>query len=127
MGVPATVGGVSVEAWVQAPTSLLELVEVVGGEFVVKRVGGNPHHYLARRLAEEFERQWPGTVAVTPENWALRVRDGRVDLGRVPRRPRRRGRAADRPGVRRGARRGGGGRNTLGEMNAKRQPYRWGR
>ncbi|MFI5955331.1 hypothetical protein [Cryptosporangium sp. NPDC051539] len=35
-------------------------IEIVGGEFVVHHVGGNPHNHVARRLAEEFERQWPG-------------------------------------------------------------------
>jgi Uma2 family endonuclease len=50
---------------------------------VVKRVGGNPHHYLARRLAEELERQWPHVTAVAPGNWALQITDGQVQLGRV--------------------------------------------
>ncbi len=84
MSLPAVVGGVPLEAWAQAPASVLELIEVVGGEFVVKRVGGNPHHYLARRLAEELERQWPHVTVVAPGNWALQVTDGRVQLGRVP-------------------------------------------
>lgn len=51
---------------------------------MVKLVGGNPHHYLARGLAEEFERQWPSVTAVAPGNWALRIEDGRVQSGRVP-------------------------------------------
>jgi Uma2 family endonuclease len=127
VSVPATVGGVSVEAWVQAPTSLLQLVEVVGGEFVVKRVGGNPHHYLARRLAEEFERQWPGTVAVAPGNWGLRVHDGRVQLGRVPDVLVDGDALLTEPvfaGVPDAAVEVWSPSNTLGEMNAKRQEYR---
>jgi hypothetical protein len=56
---------------------------VVGGEPVARRVGGNRHHYLARRLAEEFERQWPDT-AVAPGHWVLQMTEGRVQLGRVP-------------------------------------------
>jgi Uma2 family endonuclease len=79
------VGGMPLEAWMQAPASVLEFVEVVAGEPVVKRVGGNPHHYLARRLAEEFERQWPNVTAVAPGHWALQMTEaGRVQLGRVP-------------------------------------------
>ena len=127
MSVPATVGGVSVEAWVQAPTSLLEVLEVVGGELVVKRVGGNPHHYLARRLAEEFERQWPGTVAVAPGNWALRVQDGRVQLGRVPDVLVDGDALLTEPvfvGVPDAAVEVWSPSNTLGEMNSKRQEYR---
>ena len=75
---------VPLERWLDRPPDAA-LVEVVRGELVVKLVGGNPHHYLARRLAEEFERQWPGTVATAPGNWALELtHDGRVVTGRMP-------------------------------------------
>ena len=57
MSTSAVRSGVTIGEWVAAPVSPLELLEVVAGKLVVKRVGGNPHHYLARRLAEEFERQ----------------------------------------------------------------------
>lgn len=77
--------GMSPDAWVSARTGLSESVEIVGGELVVKRLGGNPHHYVARRLAEEFERQWTGVAASSPGNWVLeRTPDGRIVLGRVP-------------------------------------------
>lgn len=71
--------------WVDADAGLNEFLEIVDGEFVVKRVGGNPHHYVARRFAHAFEEQWAGVVAGAPGNWALdSTADGRVVLGRVP-------------------------------------------
>ncbi len=74
--------GVREQEWLSAPG---QAVEVVGGALVVRRIGGNPHHYVARRLAELFERQWAGCTATAPGTWALeRDRDGRVLLGRVP-------------------------------------------
>lgn len=74
-----------VDAWLGAAVQTIGLLEVVNGAFVVKRVGGNPHHYLAGRLAQEFERQWPEAVATAPGNWALEITpDGRVVLGRMP-------------------------------------------
>lgn len=77
--------GVPPDAWVSAAVGFAESVEIVDGEFVVRRLGGNPHHYVARRLAEEFERQWPGVTASAPGNWALRrTADGQILLGRVP-------------------------------------------
>lgn len=52
---------------------------------MVGQIGGNPHHYVARRLAEQFERQWAGVTASAPGNWALhRDAVGRVQLGRIP-------------------------------------------
>jgi len=77
--------GVAPDVWISAMAGFAESVEVVNGEFVVRRVGGNPHHYVARRLAEEFERQWPGVTASAPANWALeRGVDGKILLGRIP-------------------------------------------
>lgn len=62
-----------------------ELFEVVDGLLVVKRVGGNPHRYLARRLAEELERQWPGAVATAPGQWAVQEgAAGVLTRGRLP-------------------------------------------
>lgn len=84
MGTPAT-RAVAVADWVAAERDLLEVVEVVDGEFVIKRLGGNPHHYIARRLAQAFEEQWRGAIATAPGNWALQLGvDGQVVLGRVP-------------------------------------------
>lgn len=77
--------GVSEAEWLGASAELDETVEVVGGELVAQKVGGNPHHYVAWRLAFEFERQWPDVRATAPGTWALeRSLDGRVLLGRIP-------------------------------------------
>lgn len=85
MSMSAPARGVAVGDWVSAQAGFGESVDVVGGELVVRRIGGNPHHYVARRLADEFERQWTGVTASAPGNWALeRTGDGRVVLGRVP-------------------------------------------
>ena len=85
MSIPLADRGITPDAWVAALAGMSELIEVVDGEFVIKRVGGNPHHYIARRLAQEFERQWPDVVATAPGNWALTTSsDGKVVLGRVP-------------------------------------------
>lgn len=76
-----------------ADAGLNEFWEIVDGGFVVKRVGGNPHHCVARRLAQAFEEQWAGVVAGAPGNWATgqlgnwaldSTADGRVVLGRIP-------------------------------------------
>jgi Uma2 family endonuclease len=85
MSVPATERGVSLEAWLSAEPGWLERIEVVDGELVVKRIGGNPHHQIARRLANEFERQWPEVSAAAPAYWAIQVNpDGNVITGRIP-------------------------------------------
>ena len=124
---PTAAQRVTVEAWVEASTSLLERVEVEHGELVVRRVGGNPHHYLARRLAEEFERQWSGVTAVAPGNWALRGQKDLVELGRVP------DVLVDGPsllvdpvffGTPDAVVEVWSPSNTLGEMNQKRREYR---
>lgn len=76
--------GVSVDAWLSAPVGFLEMVEVVDGAFVIKKVGGNPHHFIATSLLIEFERQW-GVVATAPGNWAVELApDGSVVRGRIP-------------------------------------------
>lgn len=85
MASPAAAPAVGVRAWLDEPRGVGQVLEVVGGVLVPRRVGGNPHHYLARRLAEEFETQWPGTTATAPGNWALALDPaGDVLLGRVP-------------------------------------------
>jgi Uma2 family endonuclease len=85
MSMPAPVRGVTIDEWLAAEPGWLEWVEVSNGEFVAKRLGGNPHHYLASRLSIEFERQWPGVVACPPANWAMVLADdGRVIRGRLP-------------------------------------------
>jgi Uma2 family endonuclease len=72
------------DAWLSAPAGFLELVEVVDGTFVIKKVGGNPHHYISISLVIEFERQW-GAVATAPGNWAVELApDGGVVRGRIP-------------------------------------------
>ena len=77
--------GATVDDWLAVLAHGDELVEVVDGVLVTKRVGGNPHHYLARRLAEEFERQWPGVIASAPGQWAVSRADTGVLLrGRLP-------------------------------------------
>ncbi|WP_432562028.1 Uma2 family endonuclease [Kineococcus sp. SYSU DK003] len=76
--------GVPVDTWLSAPAGFLEVVEVVDGVLVIKKVGGNPHHIIARRLADEFERQWD-VVATAPGNWAVEMApDGSVVRGRIP-------------------------------------------
>ena len=84
MTAPAAVG-TTTDGWLAALAHDDQLLEVVDGALVVKRVGGNPHHYLARRLAEEFERQWAGAVATAPGQWAVRVdHSGVLVRGRLP-------------------------------------------
>jgi Uma2 family endonuclease len=84
VSVPATGGGVTVDEWLAAEAGLLEYVEVLGGQFVIKRVGGNPHAQVARRLANAFEEQW-GVVAAAPGRWAVETTpDGRLLVGREP-------------------------------------------
>lgn len=85
MTVSAPLLGVSEEEWLGASAELGETTEVVGGELAAQKVGGNPHHYVAWRLAFAFEQQWPGVRATAPSVWALeRSPDGRVLLGRIP-------------------------------------------
>ena len=84
MSVPAVSLAVSQDAWLAEVARGGDFVEIVDGEFVVKRVGGNPHHYLARRLAEEFERQWAGSVATAPGNWALTGEPTALTAARMP-------------------------------------------
>lgn len=84
MTMPAVSKAVPTQAWLDALAAQDRFVEVVDGDFVIKCVGGNPHHYLVRRLAEEFERQWPGTIATAPGNWALVSNPQGVVLGRMP-------------------------------------------
>ena len=81
---PAVERPVTVDAWLAAIETGDQLVEVVGGALVSKRVGGNPHHYLARRLAEEFERQWRGVTATAPGNWAVETAGDVIVVGRMP-------------------------------------------
>jgi hypothetical protein len=107
--------GVTVEEWLAAPATLDGFVEVSEGDLVVRRVGGNPHHYLAGRLARVFEEQWPGCRAVAPGQWALVLAaDGTVVTGRVP------DVLVDGDAVVEVWSPG----NTLAEMNAKRREYR---
>ncbi|MEZ0166734.1 Uma2 family endonuclease [Kineococcus sp. LSe6-4] len=76
--------GVPVDVWLSAPSGFAEVVEVVDGTFVIKKVGGNPHHYLAISLVLEFERQW-GAVATAPGHWGIEMAaDGSVVRGRIP-------------------------------------------
>lgn len=76
--------GVPVDAWLSAPVDFLEMVEVVDGAFVIKKAGGNPHHFIATSLLFEFERQWDA-VATAPGNWAVELApDGTVVRGRIP-------------------------------------------
>jgi Uma2 family endonuclease len=83
MSMPAT--GITIEDWVNAATGPYERVEISNGEFVFRRIGGNPHHRVAYRLAEEFMRQWPGVIAVPPGHWGLELTpEGRVMRGRFP-------------------------------------------
>lgn len=82
LGVPQL--GVPVDVWLSTPTGFGEVLEVVDGAFVSKRIGGNPHHCIAVSLLLEFERQW-GAVATAPGNWAIELApDGSVVRGRVP-------------------------------------------
>ena len=77
--------GITVDQWLAAEAGPFERVEIVNGEFVMRRVGGNPHHYVAKRLSEEFERQWPGVIAAPPAQWGLEVMDdGTLVTGRFP-------------------------------------------
>jgi hypothetical protein len=77
--------GVPVDTWTSARAGFEERIEVVGGELVIRKVGGNPHHRIAQRLALEFEAQWDGVYASAPGNWAVQLgHDGSVLLGRIP-------------------------------------------
>ncbi|WP_337063412.1 Uma2 family endonuclease [Kineococcus sp. G2] len=85
MSLSAARPGVPVDAWTSATAGVGERTEVVDGELVVKKVGGNPHHRIAARLALEFEDQWPNTYAAAPGNWAIHLApDGTVVTGRIP-------------------------------------------
>ena len=128
VSVPASHRAVTFETWLDAAAGVLERVEVVDGELVVRRIGGNPHHYLARRLAEEFERQWPGVIATAPGNWALQLTDaGDVVTGRVPDVLVNGSALLTDPvfaGVPEAAVEVWSPGNTLADMNAKRRDYR---
>lgn len=77
--------GVPVETWTSAVAGVGERIEVVDGELVIRKVGGNPHHRIATRLAPAFENQWPGVYAAAPGNWAITLApDGTVEQGRIP-------------------------------------------
>ena len=85
MSMPAKATGITIEDWVNAATGPYERAEISNGEFVFRRVGGNPHHFVAHRLAEEFMRQWPGAIATPPGHWAMELTsEGRVIRGRFP-------------------------------------------
>lgn len=129
MSVPALTRTVSEQEWLEEAARRDELVEIVDGKFVVKRVGGNPHHYLARRLAEEFERQRPGVTATCPGQWALAGGPDGIAVGRLP------DVLVDGDALLREAVFYGvpdaavevwSPSNTLAEMNAKRREYREG-
>jgi len=118
--------GITHQQWVDAAVAGDHWVEIVGGEFVVRRVGGNPHHYVATSLARAFEDQWDA-VACAPGNWSLREADGAVITGRIPD-VLVNGPALLRQevftGVPEAAVEVWSPGNTLAEMNAKRQEYR---
>jgi Uma2 family endonuclease len=86
MSMPArSATGITIEDWVNAARGPYERAEISNGEFVFRRVGGNPHHFVAHRLAEEFMRQWPEVIAAPPGHWALEcTSEGRVIRGRFP-------------------------------------------
>jgi Uma2 family endonuclease len=87
MSYPARRLGVAVDEWLAANERADPgvRVEVVDGEFVIKRLGGNPHHIVACELRNEFIRQWPGTVAAAPCQWTLQsLSDDRVLGARIP-------------------------------------------
>ena len=71
--------------WVAQPWVDDQRVEVFDGEFVATRIGGNPHHYLASRLAQQIESQWEGVRATAPGLWVLELTtSGDVAVGRYP-------------------------------------------
>jgi len=118
--------GITPAQWVEAVSGEDHWLEIVDGEFVSRRIGGNPHHYVAARLARAFEDQW-GAVACAPGNWAVREADGVIVTGRIP------DVLVDGPelladpvysGVPLAAAEVWSPGNTLAEMNAKRQEYR---
>lgn len=77
--------GVPLEEWLSQAWIDDTRVEVSGGEFVVTRIGGNPHHYLASRLAQQFELQWSGVRATAPGLWFIEASgSGEVAVGRYP-------------------------------------------
>lgn len=120
--------GTTVEGWLSAMARTDELLEVVDGELEIKRVGGNPHHYIAGRLAAEFEQQWPGVVATAPGQWALAVREsGVLSRGRLPDVLVDGDQLLTEPvftGIPLAAVEVWSPGNTLGEMNEKRAEYR---
>lgn len=77
--------GVPVKVWLAQPWTADTRSEVVDGELVVTRIGGNSHHYLATRLAQQFELQWRGVRATAPGLWLLEsTSSGSVNTGRYP-------------------------------------------
>ena len=77
--------GIPLVQWVAQPWTDDARVEVAGGAFVVTRIGGNPHHYLASRLARQFEDQWSGCRATAPGLWVIDATvSGDVVVGRFP-------------------------------------------
>ena len=77
--------GLTVDDWLAAEVGTWEWPEVQDGELVARPVGGNPHHVIARHLAYEAERQWPGSVATAPGNWVVEARgDGTLQTARIP-------------------------------------------
>ncbi|WP_205752714.1 Uma2 family endonuclease [Cryptosporangium phraense] len=118
----------SVSEWMAATAGDLEWVEVSDGKFVVKRLGGNPHHIVACELRNEFLRQWPESVAAAPGHWALRAfGEDHVSIARIP------DVLVNGPAVRSTSIFAGtpdavvevwSPTNTLAEMNVKRREYR---
>ncbi|MFG1921157.1 Uma2 family endonuclease [Cryptosporangium sp. NPDC048952] len=87
MSRPMRKSGISVDEWLAACEAAGpgQRVEIVDGEFVMRRVGGNPHHFVSYRIAEEFMRQWPGVIASPPAHWGLEfAEDGEMLTSRVP-------------------------------------------
>ena len=85
MSMPAIATGITIDDWVNAVTGPFERAEISNGEFVLRRVGGNPRHRVAFGLAKEFDRQWPEAVVSAPGQWGLEF-DAAGDLisGRYP-------------------------------------------
>lgn len=97
---------------------------------MARRIGGNPHHYLAMRLARAFEAQWPAARAVAPGYWAVELAaDGTVRTGRLPDVLVNGGALLTEPvfvGAPDAVVEVWSPTNTLGEMNRKRAEYRAG-
>jgi Uma2 family endonuclease len=83
VSLPAARRAIAEPAWLAEVARRDQLLEIVGGEFVVRGVPGNQHNWLAVRIAEEFRRQWNAATPV-PGSWVVSGTAAAIRTARIP-------------------------------------------